>query len=63
MRAQDAMMRRMELVRKHPELEKPLTNAVPAMSGLTIPAITNRPATNAAVTSTNAATTNAAPAK
>ena len=59
MRAQDAMMRRMELVRKHPELEKPPTNAAPALSGLTIPAITNRPATNA----TAASTTNAAPAK
>jgi predicted negative regulator of RcsB-dependent stress response len=69
MRAQDAMMRRMELLRKHPELEKPLTNA-PALSGLPMSAMTNRPTTNALAASTNvsaatnrpAAATNTAPA-
>lgn len=69
MAAQDAMMRRSQLLKKHPELDKPATNAVPAMMPANFPSATNRPAitTNAAPMTNRptSATTNpaAAPAK
>lgn len=53
MRSQDAMMRRSQLVKQHPELEKPATNSVPVVTP------TSGPSSNApAITLSN---TNAAP--
>src|SRR5207253_7437499 len=54
MRAQDATMRRNQLLKAHPELDKPATNAAPVISAVTNAApITIKPAS---------ATTNATPA-
>jgi TolA-binding protein len=55
MRAQDAMMRRSQLLKKHPELDKPATNAIPAMAPINLPSATNK---SQALTT---ATTNMAP--
>jgi tetratricopeptide (TPR) repeat protein len=51
MRAQDAMMRRSQLLKQHPELEKPATNSAPAISPVNLPSATNK----APIISTNAA--------
>jgi TolA-binding protein len=54
MRSQDAMMRRSQLLKKHPELDKPATNAITS----SIPAPIVTPMTNKPVSATN---TTAAP--
>jgi TolA-binding protein len=65
MRGQDAMMRRSQLLKKHPELDKPATNAVPSMSSMMPASATNKaapiatPMTNKPNSATN---TTAAPA-
>jgi predicted negative regulator of RcsB-dependent stress response len=53
MGSQDAMMRRSQLLKQHPELDKPATNAVSSMPMLS--STTNKPAptTNAATSATN----------
>jgi predicted negative regulator of RcsB-dependent stress response len=48
MRGQEAIMARNQLLKKHPELEKPATNAIAPMAFPPAGAITNTPATNAA---------------
>jgi hypothetical protein len=53
MRAQDAMMRRSQLLKAHPELEKSITNAAPIITPLNRPVATNNPIIRS--------TTNAAP--
>lgn len=55
MRTQDAMMRRSQLLKKHPELDKPATNAVPSLTPITSPAATNNTvsAPGATATQTN----------
>ena len=64
MRSQDAMMRRSQLLKKHPELDKPATNAVPSMSSMIPASATNKaapiltPMTNQPTSATN---TTAAP--
>ena len=60
MRGQDAIMARSQLLKKHPELEKPATNAIAPMAFPPASAFTNRPAsTNAApMTNKTAAGTN-----
>ena len=55
MRAQDAMMRRSQLLKQHPELDKPATNAIAS----SIPAPIASPITNKPASATN---TGAAPA-
>lgn len=62
MRAQQAMMARNELLKKHPELDKPATNAIAPMAFPPPSAATNKPATNAAPMTSKAASATNTPA-
>jgi tetratricopeptide (TPR) repeat protein len=47
MRSQEAMMARNQLLKKHPELDKPVTNVAPTIAPVTLPVATNKSAATA----------------